>query len=576
MPLYYTIPYENELLPSQIDMRKETLPCITNTSQQDCVLTKDIYKNIKEIRSQIKEKYTAQKIDFLEGGALRKKRGIQVLGDILNFCCSVITEREGDILFKNQHELNENYELMKSTLIEEHADLLNVTSEIKKFSENIDEKLRIQQEELQALALSLFYLPQPLSELKLLITEILTIVQNHLSSEYYHSIVDHCKEHRLSPLFIPQNTLKYDLEKLETKLKSQNLQLAVPISKLSLYYTLGLTHCKISEDNIMFEIKIPINKIERSWKLFKYIPIPFRHEKEICSLHADHALIAYDENKKDLITIAGSNLKDCDTSQGLCFLDTFESDSDNSPLCAKKIFKNRPFHELNTACHFKCEPLHSKTLIKKVNHDTYTITNPKKNLMLLQNFRGEKLYTPLEINATEGGALLLTLPCETELIYNDNGDNVTLIPENFPCSKNTPQNSDIHRILPLQWSTFGGIIIDSFNPIQIKFDNISRIYNRDWKNTTPHFSIKINQSEFEQKFHKIHLDHKSVSLYQSDFAQDLIYTTWLVLLTLVLTFMGYILFRQTVILAEIKGALAPKINKKAVFDTISLASFEKN
>jgi len=493
----------------------------------------------------------------------------------LNFCCSVITEREGDILFKNQHELNENYELMKTALIEEHADLLNVTSEIKHYADDLNKKMKIQQEQIQALAVSLFYLPQPLSELKLLVTEVITLFQNHMSSEYYHMILDHCKKHRLSPLFVPQNTLKYDLQKLQKKLKTQNLQLAVPTSKLSLYYTLGLTHCKISENNIMIELKIPINKIDVTWKLFKYLPIPFRHEQEICTLYADHALIAHDENSDEIITIAGSNLKDCDTSEGLCFLDIFESDSDNSPLCAKEIYKNKPFHELNEVCHFKCEPLHKKTLIKRIDHDTYTITNPKINLILIQNFKGKDIDIPLDFNTTEGGALVLTLPCDTKLIQSEKGKNVTLIPENFPCSKNTPQNYNIHRILPLQWSTFNGIIVNTFNPIQIQFDNLSKIYNRDWQETILHFSIKTNQSDFEKRFKKIHLDQKSVSLYKSDFAQDLIYTTWLGVLTLVIMIMGYFLFRITITLAAIEGALGPKINKSAVFDTLSLGSLGK-
>ncbi len=62
----------------------------------------------------------------------RQERGIQWLGDFSNWCCNVLL-REGQQFTDRENSLKEGYDRLSSSIIENHAALLNVTSEIQIF-----------------------------------------------------------------------------------------------------------------------------------------------------------------------------------------------------------------------------------------------------------------------------------------------------------------------------------------------------------------------------------------------------------------------------------------------------------
>jgi len=143
-------------------------------------------------------------------------------------------------------------------------------------------------------------------------------------------------------------------------------------------------------------------------------------------------LIAYDKNNEIFRTIAGPAKKNCDLNSGMCYVEYFDY-SDEAPECAKYLFLSKSYEELNEVCHFKCEPAHKRTLVRKLNTNEYLLSNYQRSLFLYNTANQSR--TPLEINYYLPGAIYIYLPCEYQLFQSDGRTVHTLIPENFPCKK---------------------------------------------------------------------------------------------------------------------------------------------
>lgn len=223
----------------------------------------------------------------------------------------------------------------------------------------------------------------------------------------YQEILEHCKSHRIPPSMIELQTLSEDLKTIQTKFRKENMTLAIGLDKIMLYYSHPLTHCQISETDIILNIKIPLITLESQWEVYTVTPIFFRDKNQICIIHADHSYLAHEEVTDTQKIISGTALKDCNIEEGLCFIDYFEGSSDDSPLCAKGLFRKKFATELNTICNYKCEPRHGKTILQKTSDNEYIITNLQTNLSAF-DFTTSKLST-LPVHSEISGANWRTL-----------------------------------------------------------------------------------------------------------------------------------------------------------------------
>ena len=244
------------------------------------------------------------------------------------------------------------------------------------------------------------------------------------------------------------------------------------------------------------------------------------------------------ESKENLIkSITGISLKKCKIDTGLCYIDYFESQSYESPVCVKAIFLQNTFLELNKVCNFQCEPAHGKTIIKKITHNTFTITNPQNYLYTLNHTSKET--EKIKTNPETTGTLKVTLPCEVEIYHsNDSGKTrETMIPRQFPCAKFETEKPILIRLLPLQWSKLDSVFISRNTDTTVTFTNLTKILNDKWKETTPHFNIKTTQKELEEKLKGLTLKH--VQMYENKLVLEIFFTTWLTILTIAIAFLGY-------------------------------------
>ena len=454
-----------------------------------------------------------------EGNNIRFKRGIQAFGDFLRFCCNVATTEEIYPLYDNDENIVKSYNNLKNELLETHSLLLNVSTRLNLFKDKIYSNFA-----------QIYTAIDEINNNKIFtIPLIANIIGKMYYNSYFSSILTHCKEHKLPSSLVPPELLKMNLETLERNIKTKNYMLAIPISSLVKYYSISVSNCQISSKHILIEVKIPIIKTNRNWKLFKHTPVHFSHENELCILNNEQMLIAVDYIQNNIRELSGPSLKYCDLDKNMCFLDLFDS-AYESPECAKSLLLSKNLISLNKVCSFRCEPKHTKTIIRKVSQNNYIISNPQNSLILHDAIKNQTI--PTEIDYENPGAIKLTIPCHFELHQITNDEKQILIPQDFPCSINQPEDLIISRIVPLQWSNldFGTLEFNTRNPF--KFHNLSKVFNENWKINTPHFDIKRSTLDLKEKLDNL-IIHKTPPYLSTPWYGNLIILIWLITLTLI-------------------------------------------
>jgi len=146
-------------------------------------------------------------------------------------------------------------------------------------------------------------------------------------------------------------------------------------------------------------------------------------------------------------------------------------------MCAESLYLDLPVDVITKHCSFVCEPRHSKIIVRRERDYKYIVTNAQGPLKMEDT---QNKDNSLEIfwNMQEIGAVQMHLPCNLELIQVKNSIKKTLIRKAFPCTTNSPINTEIRQIIPFQWSNK-----DSMSDNE--FDNLEQVIDINWKNRVP-------------------------------------------------------------------------------------------
>ena len=236
--------------------------------------------------------------------------------------------------------------------------------------------------------------------------------------------------------------------------------------------------------------------------------------------------------------ISGIGLQHCDPPvTDLCYTPRFSSDITLTPRCVEAIFKNLPLDEINKYCYFQCvtQTNNEETIIKQIGVNTYAITNPQPTLYIRKEVDNIITTQKLFINYEHPGLLKLKLPCNHELIKNEQ----TLIPKMYPCELSNNNKLTVQRVLPISWTNIKSLkIIHEEQRDKIYFTNLSEIMNSDWTKDIPNFHINKKIKNYDEYFKDIMLDGMPNRLI-NDFIGDIVYITWLALLTISITYITY-------------------------------------
>jgi len=73
----------------------------------------------------------------------RSKRGIQLMGNLYYFCCNVATENQLRNLYTNENMISQQIKKFKDAFVSDHQDLVNITSELNKYTKTNNNNLEI-------------------------------------------------------------------------------------------------------------------------------------------------------------------------------------------------------------------------------------------------------------------------------------------------------------------------------------------------------------------------------------------------------------------------------------------------
>jgi hypothetical protein len=108
----------------------------------------NLTKNVQELMN--KEMNAAIFEMMVEISEIRKKRGIQLLGDAGRLCCNFITDAEMMDVKENQIKLTKQYAIVREAVIEEHRSLFEFRRTVQNMAHTIERTLndvRVMEEE---------------------------------------------------------------------------------------------------------------------------------------------------------------------------------------------------------------------------------------------------------------------------------------------------------------------------------------------------------------------------------------------------------------------------------------------
>ena len=412
----------------------------------------------------------------------RRKRGLQFVGDTLAWCCNVLTVRDGREIIKNELSLKAAYDKTKEVLLEHHAALLNISSELKDFSnkatkqiQNLHMDIMANKGIIEAQEKSL----QTQKKMQEIYEKMNIIFSTHavMNMKMGHMSLS-CKNNNIPSIIVKRQTLKRDLERVKIAAELNNLELAIDINNINLYYHTKIVTCATYGSNIEIEIKVPLRKIASSYTIHKYIPITFKsHDNKLCGWDQEPAVLILEDRTGSIHLSTGTDLAACNTQDPICHVPQGR-EANNRAACAAALFRNKPYEELIRKCAMKCEPNHGNTIIKQLGNEQFAITNIKRKIKIMD--RTKSTEETRSINSTWPGTTIVKIPCELELKQEKEDEWDTIIPAGIPCAKNVDPQIQITHHLPIVWARVGDIDVQGGLDQSFRFRNMTTAYDVNW------------------------------------------------------------------------------------------------
>lgn len=442
---------------------------------------------------------TIKEFDFL--GKTRDKRGIQFMGDFTHWCCNVLTEREGDEFHKQESDLKGNYAKLRELVLDKHSEILNLTTEMKIFSEDTGRNVGLLRNSIINIVKEMENLKD--NKAKEHMESALTHAQNHFNT----AITTHnrllylyqaCKNHFLPSAFIEKEKLLKDLNKLKWIANKNGYDLTFDMyENIQNYYHSKLINCYHTENQIEVELKVPLKSLDTDYEAFDYKSINFKtHDGKICRWDQNPMIILKDRRSDKIKIIEGTDLERCNKKENLCYAPQNRIESSLSS-CARVMLLQKSYDEIRANCIFKCENNNGRTIIQQVDDEAFAIINAKSPLTVSN--KANNTNEIIKIDESWPGALLLTVPCAFEIKHKINEhENETLIPMGLPCLKNSNKFKIEHHV-PVTWTKINFMEVDMGVKQSVHFTNISLLYDENWQYKIPHFMPIKSVREIEKE-----------------------------------------------------------------------------
>jgi hypothetical protein len=443
--------------------------------------------NIEEaLFSEISTKQTklSQLKNITKNNVTRRRRGIEAIGDLFHWCCSLVTEGELTSYVKTEDELTTHVNNLQKFIKAEHQDLVADTKHLNTMARDIEHlfydarfKMNNWQKKFQAEEQTT--LEEATNQLLTTMLKTTTFIYLIRLQQNLKEIKIHCSNKQLSELAVNKHELQVKLQDIHRKIQKENYTLAFPEEDVHHLYNLRLTSCIETTSTLKIILQIPIKQKVHT-TLYHATSIPLYWENHTCNLIEDAKFIILQEEKISILPT------DDNCNEQLCGIPRHTNHHTEDQKCLTHLLTSTNITSMQGICSFKCTPTTNEAVITKLREDIFLLHNVQPNTVLKCNGKTHK------IPCNTAGTLKIHVPCNC-IVQQDEEE---IISKLYPCDGRSMLTPNVTQLLPISWTTLPSLSIPTTENTRLpNYLDLETILDNNWH---------LNLSDFEQ--HNIFAD----------------------------------------------------------------------
>lgn len=411
------------------------------------------------------------------------RRGLNFLGDVGHWCCSLATQSEIDTLTQKESDMLQLISNLKRQIATEHDDAVQSKTLMNQYSQDMHytvENVIIEANKsiygIAKMADDLYY---NVLNLESSVSVLAKLAHKTVLSLLWSKVLSDCTAHKIPHALVTADILSQDLKTLASNLRKHNQSLAISEDKPHNYYSLKTTKCYFSERKLIIRVQVPILPSNVKFELYAVQPLPFHFNGSICqlSLNTDYVIF---KNKKELIPLLGHARAKCiPIQEQMCFISRYNTAPPDKKCIDEALLNHRAIGDLKAACHFTCSKTDlSQPSIIQFSSNKFGILMLPGEIMIKCINKTDQSHSIMH----QEGMYELTLPCHCAAFISNLEE--PLEPD-WPC--NIMHNEVVVRhVLPAAWTmTLEQTILSPHS----YFSNATTIINPSWPKQIPNVHL---------------------------------------------------------------------------------------
>lgn len=287
--------YDTHSLTTEFDTLKRQYSDLARNASADPQIAKMLEPQVKTIDFTMSQIQT--KLDFLRPKTRPKRGLLNVLGSGIKLVTGNLDESDGERYEKILNQLKSGEAVLENQVKSEYSISNKLISKFDKTIRDIKHNEELYEHQFQEYMS--VYNNRSSIEKRLLIKEIFNqfavafLSFLNLVSDVENSVL-FCHVNTLHPSIINPRDLLFELKRVETYYK-EKLPTPATIENLPFLEEITQVDCKITNDQIIYFLSIPINE-DPIYTLFYLLPIPSLHNSEYVSVQIPHRYVLKHED----------------------------------------------------------------------------------------------------------------------------------------------------------------------------------------------------------------------------------------------------------------------------------------
>ena len=412
----------------------------------------------------------------------RDVRGVQAFGSFFSWCCDLVTHGQISPVQKDIQNLAHTMkELVSSQSILE-GNVENAIGQFRNFSSyvhdsftQLEEKhrlMRYYQARMEDDIRTELHLVLIMSQIS---TALLDIVVQEM--ELRHGLSE-CSKGYLSQFLLSKDALD---QQVSAMLRQESFKgLKYSLNGTNLIYSDKLAHCTVSNNSLNIWVKIPLTRGNRSWKIIRFIPIPFTWKTSVCSLFPQGIEMLAAVSVDQIFLFEGVEKEHC-LENPICLIPRVNAVFSEAGQCISAVKSKVTVADAVPYCQFHCYPSSTPKIIQ-VAPDQFILSAPSNLSVEVQC--NTKI---VEHNSIGFGAYRFVIPGNCSLEIGSR----TAIAQREVMPSYAASGHAAEFLVPAFWTTHLGAELDNLQNLDTspKFSRNTDVVNESWANHMPTFYV---------------------------------------------------------------------------------------